>query len=160
MVPASRDSVYNTWHSIRPNQVCLYHDMAVCLLDLLRAPPTENKYEIIKTRLTKTFGLTHRVHANKLLQIGDLGDRMLLGLIDEMLSLLDGHQPCMLFEQLFLNQIPDAIRLQLADADFADPCKVAELADELWQSMRLSCYSTVHKVAWPPRQVQEANRFS
>ena len=75
-------------------------------------------------------------------------------LMDEMLALLDGHQPCMLFEQLLLNRIPDGIRLQLADADFADPRKVAELADELWQSISVSSYSTVHKVAWPWRQVR------
>ena len=52
----------------------LDQDTAVRFLDLLRAPPTENKYESIKTRLTKTFGLTRRVRANKLLQMGDLGD--------------------------------------------------------------------------------------
>ena len=104
----------------------LNQDMAVRLLDLLRAPSTENKYETIKTRLTKTFGLTRMVRANKLLQMGDLGDRMPSVLMDEMLALLDGHQPCMFFEQLFLNRMPDPIRLQLADADFSDPHKVAD----------------------------------
>ena len=75
--------------------------------------------------------------------------------MDEMLALLDGHQPCMYaIQAVFLNRMPDAIRLQLADADFADPLKVAEQADELWQSMSLSSYSTVHKVAWPRRQVR------
>ena len=34
----------------------------------------------------------------------------------------------MLFEQLFLNWMPDTMRLELADADFTDPCKVAEQA--------------------------------
>ena len=52
--------------------------------------------------------------------------------MDEMLSLLDGHSPCMLFEQLFLNCMPDPIRLQLAEANFTDPHKVAKHADELW----------------------------
>ena len=85
----------------------LDQDTAGRLLDLLRAPPTEGKYAAIKARLTKTFGLTHRVRANRLLQMGDLGDRRPSTLMDEMLSLLDGHSPCLLFEQLFLNRMPD-----------------------------------------------------
>ena len=153
MVPASWAQF--TIHAITSDQTkyastiaALDQDTAVRLLNLLRYPPMENKYETMKTRLTKTFGLIRRALANKLLQMGNLGERMPSGLMDEMLALLDGHQPCMLFEQLFLN-LPDAIHLQLADADFADPRKIAEQADELWLSMSLSSYSTVHKVAWP-----------
>ena len=123
----------------------LDQDAAGRLLDLLRDPPNEHKYEAIKTRLTKTFGLTRRARANRLLQMGDLGDRPPSALMDEMLALLDGHTPCMLFEQLFLNRMPDSIRLQLADADFSDPRKVAERADELWLSMSLDA-SSIHRV--------------
>ena len=47
--------------------------------------------------------------------------------------------------------MPDAIRLLLADGDFADPRKVAEQTDELWQSRSLNSY---YKVAWPRRQVR------
>lgn len=79
----------------------LDQDSASRLLDLLSHPPTQHKYRAIKTRLLKTFGLTRRVRANKLLHMEELGDRMPSALMDEMLSLLDGHQPCMLFEQLF-----------------------------------------------------------
>lgn len=75
-------------------------------------------------------------------------------LMDEMLSLLDGHQPCMLFEQLFLNRMPDPIRLQLADADFTDPRKVAEQADRLWLAMDHNSSSALHKVTYPRRQAR------
>ena len=125
----------------------LNHDTAGRLLDLLRAPPTEGKYAAIKARLTKTFGLTRRVRANRLLQMGDLGDRRPSALMDEMLSLLDGHSPCMLFEQLFLNRMPDPIHLQLAEADFTDPRRVAEHADELWLAMGPNNDLTIHRVA-------------
>ena len=132
----------------------LDQDTASRLLDLLSNPPTENKYEAIKTRLLKTFGLSRRVRANKLLNMDDLGDRMPSALMDEMLSLLDGHQPCMLFEQLFLNRMSDAIRLQLADADFTDPRKVAEQADQLWLSMDHNSSSALHKATYPHRQAR------
>jgi len=76
----------------------LDQDTAGRLLDLLRDPLNEHKYDAIKTRLTKTFGLTHRVRDNRLFQMGDLGDRPPSTLMDEMLALLDGHAPCMLLE--------------------------------------------------------------
>ena len=72
----------------------LDQDTAGRLLDLLRDPPLAHKYAAIKTRLIKTFGLTRRVRANRLLQMGDLGDRPPSALMDEMLALLDGHALC------------------------------------------------------------------
>ena len=99
----------------------LDQDTASQLLDLLLHRPTEDKYMAIKARLLKTFGLTCRVRANKLLNMHDLEDKMPSALMDEMLYLIDGHQPCILFEQLFLNQMSaDPIHLQLTNADFAD----------------------------------------
>ena len=124
----------------------LDQDTAGRLLDLLRLPPNEHKYDAIKARLTKTFGLTRRARANRLLQMGDLGDRPPSALMDEMLALLEGHTPCMLFEQLFLNRMPDTICLQLADADFTNPREVAERADQLWQSMSLHEGVSIHRV--------------
>ena len=90
---------------ILPCCASLDQDAAGRLLDLLCDPPNGHKYEAIKTRLTKTFGLTCRARANRLLQMGDLGDRPPSALMDEVLALLDGDTPCMLFEQLFLNTL-------------------------------------------------------
>lgn len=135
----------------------LDQDTASRLLDLLCSPPTENKYDAIKARLLETFGLTRRVRANKLLNMDDLGDRKPSALMDEMLALLDGHQPCMLFEQLFLNKMPDSIRLQLADADFTDPRKVAAQADSLWQAMELSNSLSINRAS---RQFARGKRGS
>ena len=74
----------------------------------------------------------------------ELGDRQPSALMDEMLSLLDGHTPCLLFKQIFLNRMPDAIHLQLAEADFAEPRKVAEKADQLWLSMGVPTAPAIH----------------
>ena len=51
----------------------------------------------------------------------------------DLLALLDGHKPCLLFEQLFLEQMPDDIRLIIAENDFTDPRQLAARADVLWQ---------------------------
>ena len=50
----------------------------------------------------------------------------------------------MLFEQLFLNQMPEPIRLQLADADFTDPLRLAEQSDGLWLPMNQKISSVIH----------------
>ena len=63
-----------------------------------------------------------------------LGDRKPSVLMNEMLALLDGHQPCLLFEQLFLEQMPDDICLIITDDDFTNPQQLAARADVLWQA--------------------------
>lgn len=68
-----------------------------------------------------TDPITRQVHANKRLHMDESGDRRPSALMDEKLSLLEGHQPYLLLEQLVLNRMPEPIRLQLADADFSDP---------------------------------------
>ena len=50
-----------------------------------------------------------------------LGDK----LMDEMLVLAYNHQNCPLFEHFFLEQLPEDIRLQLANDDFTDARKIA-----------------------------------
>jgi hypothetical protein len=111
----------------------LDQEIAGRLIDFLETPPTEDQYTAIKTRLLEIFGLRRRDCAAKLLHMDSLGDRLPSVLMDDMLGLLDGHQPCLLFEQLFLERLPPMLRLQLSDADFADPRKVAQRADALWQ---------------------------
>ena len=127
----------------------LDQDTASRLLDLLRNPPVESRYNTIKARLIQTFSSSRRVRANRLLQMEELGDRQPSALMDEMLSLLDGHTPCLLFEQIFLNKMPDAIRLQLTEADFAEPRKVAEKADQLWLSMGVPTAPAIHRASYP-----------
>ena len=76
----------------------------------------------------------------------DLGDRMPSALMDEMWALLDGHQPCMLFEQLFLNWMPDTIRLQLTS-----PTHVKWL-NSLWTT---TCSgSALHKAMYSHHQTR------
>jgi len=59
-----------------------------------------------------------------------LGDRKPSEILAEMRSLTAG-QTCMLFEEVFLRQMHDDIRLQLAQQDFSDLDVVAERADAL-----------------------------
>ena len=108
------------------------------LLDILAKPPVSNSYVTLKSRLLKTFGLGHQERATKLLHMSGLGDRKPSELMDEMLSLLDGHESCFLFQALYLEQLPEDMRLQLAEDNFEDPRSLGARADVLWQAKLMS----------------------
>ena len=57
-----------------------------------------------------------------------------LALMDEILRLIGDHLPCLLhvFEQLFLDPLPEDIGIQLVDFKFNNLCQLAKLADTLW----------------------------
>ena len=54
--------------------------------------------------------------------------------MDEMLALLGDHPPCFLFDQLFLERLPEDIRIQLVDIKTEDHRALALKADSLWAS--------------------------
>ena len=105
---------------------------AARLLDLISHPPAEDKYQALKSRLLDTFGLSKGERASRLLHIRPLGDSKPSALMDEMLALLGDHPPCLLFEQLFLERLPEDIRAQLVDAKIEDHRELARRADALW----------------------------
>lgn len=104
------------------------------LLDVLEHAPEKDKYNKLKARLLSTFSLTKQQRASRLLNMAGLGDRRPSELMDEMLALLGDHKSCLLFEELFRQQLPADIRMAMANADFSDPRIAAQLADQLWAS--------------------------
>lgn len=131
------------------------------LLDVLQSPPAEDKYEHLKQQLLRTFGLTRRDRAARLLDMASLslGDRKPSEILADMRSLASGHA-CMLFEEVFLQQMPDDIRMQMAQQDFSDLDAVAERADALWQSKSQRCEPaalSINKIA-KPKHIKQPTR--
>ena len=85
---------------------------ALRVIDVLEDPPQDGKYDNLRRRLTDVFGLSPRQRADRLLEFGahSLGDMRPSQLMDEMLGLLGGHKPCLLFESLFLKSMPEDVR--------------------------------------------------
>ena len=127
----------------------LNQQTATCLLDLISRPPVNNKYKTLKDRLTSTFGLSKHERASRLLHFRPLGDSKPSTLMDEMLALLGDHPPCLLFEQLFLERLPEDIRIQLVDSKIDDYRQLAKRADALWSSRDME-YSTNAVQRRPP----------
>ncbi|XP_059810283.1 uncharacterized protein LOC132383399 [Hypanus sabinus] len=116
----------------------LDQDTAAQVAEFVQSPPADGKYTEFKALLIRTFGLSRRERAARLLHLDGLGDRPPSALMNEMLSLADEHTPCLMFEQAFLEQLPEDICLLLSDADFSDPRKVAARADLLWNAKKVS----------------------
>ena len=75
-----------------------------------------------------------RERASHLLHFRELGDTKPSVLMDDMLALLGDHTPCFLFQQLFLQCLPEDIRVQLVDSKADDYRHLAKKADALWAS--------------------------
>lgn len=112
----------------------LDQDTASRILDLLQHPPAAHKYQNIKDRLLKSFGLSELQRANRIIDMPDLGDEAPSVLMDKMLALMGDHDPCFLFRQLFLRRMPEDIRTTLVHSKITDPKELGEAADRLWQA--------------------------
>ena len=129
---------------------------ATRLLDLISQLPTDDKYVTLKDRLISTFGLSRRERASRLLHFRPLGDSKPSTLMDEMLGLLGDHPPsCLLFEQLFLERLPEDIRIQLVDSKIEDYRELARRADALWSSRDME---SVHAIKHGPSAGQKETK--
>ena len=126
----------------------LDQDTATRLLDLVGNPLNEDKYATLKQRLIDTFCLSKRERAARLLHTRPLGDSKPSALMDEMLALLGDHPPCFLFEQLFLERLPEDIRSQLVDAAVRDHRELARKADALWEARDLGVSANAGRPQW------------
>ncbi|KAK4321700.1 hypothetical protein Pmani_007497 [Petrolisthes manimaculis] len=87
-----------------------------------------------------------------------LGDRKPSELMNEMLALMEGHKFCLLYEQIFLEQMPEDIRLLLAQDTFTDPRGLAARADELWQTKQQEGAYISRIAALPGQEKQTVTR--
>ena len=99
-------------------------DSAQKVVDLLAHQPAEQKYAALKRRLLDIFDLSNDKRAAGLLNLRSLRDRKPTSLVDEMLSLIGDHRPCFLFNYLFLQSLPDDIRIALSGQQQQEPCQL------------------------------------
>ena len=105
-------------------------------LSVITSPPSTDKYKAIKTFLESAYGLTNGERATALLNMRGLGDSKPSEMMDNMLSLLGQHQPCFLFRQIFLQQLPEQVRTPLSVLDVSDYRALARESDKLFPSRR------------------------
>lgn len=125
----------------------LDQETATRVLDILQAPPSEDRYESLKRRLFDTYTLTEAQRASQLLTIS-IGDDSPSRLMDRMLALIGSHPPCFLFKELFLRQMSPEIRAHLIRSEISNFRELARAADSLWTSNNLTG-SSVYAIQAP-----------
>ena len=108
-------------------------------LSVIASPPLTNKYEALKSFLCSAFGLSETERANTLLDLGGLGDRKPSELMDSMLALLKDHKPCFIFKQIIFRQLPEKVRVPLANSPKTDLRILSLEADRILASLSPEC---------------------
>ena len=120
------------------------------VLDLLVAPPIADKYNTLKARLLGSLSLTRRDRAAKIMDLGPLGDESAIVRLDRMQALRGSEPIDILWEEVFIRQLPDSVRASLANAPMTDMKEFAKMADNVILSQR----NTVHLGAIRPKTSQ------
>ena len=113
----------------------LPQDVAAQILDLIRAPPAGDPYEVLKERLTTLYSLNDYQRFEALVSLPLTGDQKPSHLMNRMLALLpDDYKPDFILHGLFLRRLPIEVCSHLLQEKISDPRALALKADKLFQS--------------------------
>ena len=136
----------------------LDEDSAIQVGDFLDNPPADERYTQLKDRLTQKLVLSEQERADKILQLGQLGDRKPSQLMTEVLALCGtDHGLCFIAKQAFLRALPPEVRLAMDGVDFTDPHEAAKKADSLWctHQQQLAASITVSGISKKTKSVKQ-----
>ena len=91
----------------------LDQESAQSVIHLFKDSLRDFKYLALKKRFLGTFDLSDNERAARLLNLPQLGDKKSSVTTDKMLTLKANHRPCLLFNYLLLQLLPDHIRMVL-----------------------------------------------
>lgn len=119
------------------------------IADYVLAPPEENKYEGLKTRLMSSFAISEESKLKTLLQDIELGDKKPSSLLKEMRQLAGTRIVESVLKSLWLNRLPNTIQPVLTVLD-GDLNKIAEAADKLMDTLGKCHINTVSMTTHTP----------
>lgn len=118
---------------------------------IILSPPTDDKYDALKSALISAFGKTQAAKDMELLSLSGLGDRKPSSLLRHMESL--NADPKTLLRALFLAQLPMDVRRVLAGSSTPDLKDLAKEADAIMEAgstgFSATGISVVHKPTSP-----------
>ena len=100
------------------------------VMGFLREPPADGKYNALKLQLLRLFQPSDAERAERLLSLNGLGDSKPTELMENMLALLGSGDATFIFVQLFLRQLPTAVRTALASSPLVRTKDYRGLAEE------------------------------
>ena len=113
----------------------LPQDVAGQVLDLIRSPPKDDPYQVLRDRLVRLYTLNEYQRFESLVSLTLSGDQKPSHLMNRMLALIpDDYKPDFILRGLFLRRLPIDVRSHLLREKVDDPRALALKADELYQS--------------------------
>ncbi len=105
------------------------------VMDIIKAIPAINPYEVLKLRLLEAHMLSDQEKMDALFQQGPLGDHKPSQLLASMLSVCpSGMELPPVFQYLVLQRLPQTLRTLLGEQECGNIRALAALADRLWAS--------------------------
>ena len=127
-ITSSRSKFY---HAV----AALPQDVAGQVLDLIRSPPKDDPYQVLRDRLVRLYTLNDYQRFESLVSLSLSGDQKPSHLMNRMLALYpDDFKPDFVLRGLFLRRLPMDMRAHLLREKVDDPIEMALKADELHQS--------------------------
>ena len=127
-ITSSRSKFY---HAV----AALPQDVAGQVLDLIRSPPKDDPYQVLRDRLVRLYTLNDYQRFESLVSLNLSGDQKPSHLMNRMLALYpDNFKPDFVLRGLFLRRLPMDMRAHLLREKVDDPIEMALKADELHQS--------------------------
>lgn len=111
-------------------------EIAAQVSDLLFNPPATNSYTTLKTRIIQEYEDSAQQKTNKLLEECELGDQKPTALLRKMRQLADSRVNDEFPLNLFLQRLPDNVRMVLTTTGVTDIDKAAEAADKAMEFVR------------------------
>ena len=111
----------------------MMQEVPIKVLNLIRNPPAENLYQLLKDRLLQMFALNNYRRTEAIANIPLTGNMQPSTLISRMLGLLPaGHKSCFIFRAAFLKSLSADVRAHLVHNRTSDPLTLALRADKIF----------------------------
>lgn len=115
------------------------------VVDLLRNPPNENKYEMLKEALISRHSMSENKKLEELLSSSEMGDRSPSSFYREMEN-LTGNSNFVnqsLLKKLWLRKLPENIKLAVTCYNVEEVTELLAMADRLWETTQSSRISEI-----------------
>lgn len=109
-------------------------EVSTSVLDILRKPPTEHKYQNIKEKLIQRHSMSEEKRLEELLQNAEQGDRSPSNFYRELeqLAISTTGVDSKLLQKLWLRKLPPSIKIAVTAYGKTDIDDILTLADRIW----------------------------
>lgn len=113
----------------------LPQDVIGCVVDLLRNPPVDNKYQTLKDALISRLTISEERRLEQLLLPSEIGDRKPSSFYRDMEASMGSSNivNSNLLKKLWMRKLPEAIKIAITASGKEDIRELMVIADDVWE---------------------------